>query len=210
MINASTVARRDAFHRKEFSEMETSPRWGMGSSPAAPAEPAAPATGDPPAVTPPAPAPSTSTADGEIAKVYDKLRNAEKERDDARKELKQVKEKDLPEADRIKQENEELKTANSTLTSDLTKYAGERVATALGFVDPEAAVAILTARGTDISDEAKTRKALTDLAKEKENMVSGTAPPDTPSGGPVNPVIDPTPAGDKGMNDTIRRMAGRQ
>lgn len=164
-----------------------------------------PPAGDPPVATTPATTQTQTDSESEVEKAYAKLRAAEDREKQKDAELRRLKNEALPEADRVKQENEELKAANATLTADLTKYAGERIAASKGFIDPEAAIAILTSRGTDISTKDKANKALDDLGKEKTGMV-GQAPP---SGGPVNPANTNTPGGNQGMNQEIRRQAGR-
>ena len=148
---------------------------------------------------------SNDGSESAVAKAYEKLRLAEDQNKALTKENKELKQ-NLSEADQLKQENEQLRTQVSTLTTDLAKAAGESLARLKGFIDPEAAIATLIVRGTDISDRAKTEAALTDLAKEKQEMVGQTT---GGSGGPINPNTQTTPSGNEGINQAIRRMAGR-
>lgn len=178
----------------------------MGSSPAAPAQTDDPA-GGPPQTTPPAgDPPKTETApkdngEGAVEKAYAKLRTAESELKDLRKENSEIK----PENANLKEENDQLRKQNGELQGDLTRYAAERLAGTKGFVDPEAAVAVLMTRGVDLSDKNKAEKALDAYAQEKTGAVGETPP----SGGPVNPQTQQTPAGNAGMNSIIRRAGGR-
>lgn len=177
------------------------------SSPAGPAN-----TGTPPAeppVTPPVNGdqkpdakPDGQQEENAVAKAYEKLRTAEDQAKTFKKENEQLK----PENENLKGENEQLKTQNAQLQQDMQVFAAEKVATLKGFTDPEAAVAVLLRRGNDLSDRSKAEKALDDYAKEK-----GVEPnQQAPSGGPVNPQNQNTPAGNAGMNEMIRRQAGRQ
>lgn len=143
------------------------------------------------------------TEENAVAKAYDKLRTVEEQAKTYKKENEQLK----PENDNLKQENQTLKTQNETLQGDLQRFAAERQASLLGFVDSEAAVAVLVQRGSDIGDREKAKKALEDYAKEK-NITLGQAPPN--SGGPISPQTTTTPVGNQGMNSMIRRGAGRE
>lgn len=156
----------------------------------------------------------SSGADGEVAKAYEKLRQAESERDAKDKELKDIKRNQLPEVDRLKQENEDLKTRNTALESDKTDLskklrvgAVERIARDKNFADPEVAVALLNQRGADYSDDAKAGKALDELATAKPGLT--TTPP--PSGGPVNQNTggEGTEPANQAINAEIRSRAGR-
>lgn len=158
-------------------------------------------SGDQAQVTPPG-----NQDQSAVDKAYEKLREAEDREKQVIRENKQLKEKDLPEAQRQAAEAEALRTENSDLKNQLQQFAAEKVAALKGFVDPEAAVAVLLARKVDISDKDKAEKALINLADEKKNMVSGEMPP---SGGPVQPQRGSTPTGNAGMNAEIRRAAGR-
>jgi FtsZ-binding cell division protein ZapB len=169
-----------------------------------------------PAADPPADTSTTPPANGDqkpdakddqreenaVAKAYDKLRVAEDQAKTFKRENEQLK----PENENLKGENESLKTQNAQLQRDMQVFAAEKVATLKGFTDPEAAVAVLLHRGSDLSDRSKAEKALDDYAKEK-----GVEPNQLgPSGGPVNPQTQQTPGGNAGMNEMIRRSAGRQ
>lgn len=167
-----------------------------------------------PPTTPPSPAPGNGDQnqkpdppdqqeENAVAKAYDKLRTAEDQAKTFKKENEQLK----PENENLKGENEQLKTQNAQLQRDMQVFAAEKVATLKGFTDPEAAVAVLIHRGKDLSDRSKAEKELDDYAKEK-GMTPGQ--PQPPSGGPVNPQNQNTPAGNAGMNEMIRRQAGRQ
>lgn len=169
------------------------------ADPAPPAEPTTPpGNGD----QNPKPPEDNQQEENAVAKAYQKLRAAEDEAKATKKENEALK----PENENLKGENEQLKSQNAQLQRDMQVFAAEKVATLKGFTDPEAAVAVLLHRGSDLSDRSKAEKALDDYAKEK-----GVEPnQQVPSGGPVNPAGNQTPGGNAGMNDMIRQQAGRK
>lgn len=187
-------------------------KYIIGAGPAAPAAdppkdpPADPPKNDPPPSTP-------DQAAQEVAKAYGKLR----EREDELKTVKQqLKDKDtqLSEMDTVKNENTSLKEQNDKLTTQLQDFAVSGTARELGYVAPKFALGILQQSGKlkpeEMSDPAKVKAALTDIANENPGLVNGTVAPPGPSGGPINPGQGGNNAGGSaGFNNIIRRSAGR-
>lgn len=174
------------------------------------------AEGDPPAgggsgdPTPPAGETEPSKneppkTDPEVVKAYEKLREAEAQRNQLQRELKQIKDNQLPELDRIKQENESLTSQVTSLTGQIQDFAARGLAQSTGFKDTETAVAILKTRGVDLSTEEKAKAALTALAQEKPDLVG--QPP--PSGGAITPSSPREKVTtNEAMNREIRSRAG--
>jgi hypothetical protein len=153
--------------------------------------------------------PSQQSDESAVAKAYDKLRQVEEREKQKDRELKQ-KNQQLTEAEQKAQRADTLEAENTELRGQLQQFAAERIAQMKGFVDSEAAVATLLLRKVDISDRDKATKALDDLAAEKQGLTNGGGGGQLPpSGGPINPVTQRTPAGDAGMNQIIRQRAGR-
>lgn len=138
-----------------------------------------------------------------VAKAYEKLRASETQAKQFKKENEALK----PENENLKTENDQLKSQNAELQKSIQIGAAEGVARLKGFMDPEAAVAVLLHRGADLSERSKVERSLDDYAKEK-----GIQPgqPTPASGGPINPETGQTPTGNAGMNQMIRRVAGRE
>jgi hypothetical protein len=169
-------------------------------------------SGNPPqsgSTPPPANNPPATGGDDPVAKAYEKLREAEKERDQLKAQVTQFEREKLPEADRAKQEAADAKAraekAEAELAETKTRVKAEKVATQAGFRAPGVAVDLLMFRKVDLSTDAKITSALNDLAKEDPGMV-GTPPP---SGGPINPQNGQQPVGNSGFNAAIRSAAGR-
>lgn len=189
--------------------------WKSDEPPAGdpPKDPANPAgTGTPPA-DPPADPPK-DPADDPVAKAYAKLREAEAARDALQKENRQLKTKDLPEAERAKAERDQLNSENEALKQQLAettvKGTIEAVARTQGYRSPAAAMGLLRELGgvdpLTLDTEDKVAKALRDLASGENAYLVETPPP---SGGPVNPAGGREASGTAGFNQAIRQAAGR-
>lgn len=131
----------------------------------------------------------------------------------AEKTLKDLQRNALPEGERLKAENEELKNQISTLNGKIStlQLGGtvEEKARELGFTKPARALKALQVFTdvdiTSLDSADKVEKALKDLAESENDLVS--TPP--PSGGPINPASGQSPAGNAGFNAAIRARAGR-
>lgn len=148
-------------------------------------------------------APVDQHEENAVAKAYEKLRSSEAEAKQFKKENEALK----PENENLKTENDQLKQQNAELQKSIQIGAAEGVARLKGFMDPEAAVAVLLHRGADLSERSKVERSLDEYAKEK-GMQPGQPTPS--SGGPINPQTGETPVGNAGMNSMIRRTAGRE
>lgn len=158
---------------------------------------------------PPAPAPATppvedKNASSEVAKAYEKLRNAEEQAKTYKKDAEKV--------PSLQQENEQLKTENAELKKNAAENNAATVITAkardLSFIRPERAMQAIRAY-TDVdpltlTDESKVEKTLRDLAQQEQHLV-GQVPP---SGGPVVTAGEPV-GGNAAVNRAIRQAAGR-
>jgi len=148
-----------------------------------------------------------------IEREREARREAQRELKEVRAQLKQLTEKDLPEAERQAREMAELRAANAELSKELqTHRVRESVMTTasrLGFADPTDAFRLVD---IELDDEGKPKAveaALKSLLEAKPYLRSSSAR--AASGGSVD-------AGNTGgagagsgedMNATIRRMAGR-
>lgn len=137
------------------------------------------------------------------------LRKERERADTAERALKALQDKDLPEAERVKRERDELRTTNAGLVAEnkrlTTANAVLSKASTLGFADPADAVAFIQASDVDGTDTKAVEAALADLLKRKPYLASAAARP-APGGADLGNKGQPPRAGD--MNDALRRAAG--
>jgi hypothetical protein len=154
----------------------------------------------------------------EVAKAYEKLRQAESERDRLKAENRTLKQNaDQNTVEELQKRVQTLESERDTAVKERDEARGEfgqfktridveKAARDAGFRSPGVAVDLLMFRKADLTDQGKITKALTDLAQEDPGMVT-SAPP---SGGPVNPQNgDKNNSGGSGFNQAIRAAAGR-
>lgn len=177
---------------------EPKPGESPKPDPANPAGPPKPPENEPPKV------PGDPAASAAVASAYEKLRAAEKERDDAKKDAKKVPALQS-ELDQVRAENADLKkqALEGAAATAITSMARQ-----LGYHKPERAMNALKAY-TDIDPvtldtEEKVKKALTDLAAAEKYLV-GESPP---SGGPVHQAGQQQ-GGHAAVNQALRRASGR-
>lgn len=176
-----------------------------------PPDPADPAAKNPPPANPPAdpPADPDDNLTG-LRTALDAERTRAKEFE---KELKALKRDALPEGERLKAENADLRGQVDRLTGELSTMKigskAESVARDLGFKKPDRAMKALQLYTdvdvTTLDSEDKVKKALDELATKEPDLVE--KPP--PTGGPITPASGQQPAGNAGFNAAIRARAGR-
>lgn len=154
-----------------------------------------------------------SSTEDQFTGLRSALDSEREQRKELAKELKELKRGALPEGEKLKVENEELKGTVTDLTKQLAELkVGSTIteqARALNFKRPERALkALQLYTDVDVSTldtDAKVKAALENLAKAESDLVS--TPP--PSGGPIIPESGQRPSGNSGFNQEIRRRAGR-
>ena len=127
----------------------------------------------------------------------------------AETEVRTLKTKDLPEAERLKVEAEEAKTAVASANKRIVDAEIKVAAASAGVVDPDAVVALIAREGIELDDSGRVsgvKKALDTLLKEKPYLKSegGSAGRSGSDGGGSG---ERAPAGG-GMDNLIRRAAG--
>ncbi len=129
----------------------------------------------------------------------------------AEKRLKELTEKDLPEAERTKRRLDELETTNRTLVQQLQteriQSAVIAAATRLGFADPADAYSLLPADAIELEDGKPkgVDKALKELLTRKHYLASSSAR----ASGSVDQGAKGGSKTDNDFNAMIRRAAGR-
>lgn len=151
----------------------------------------------------------TPPAADDTAGLRNALKSEREAREDLARQLKTLQEKDLPAAERIQRERDELRTTNAGLVAEnkrlQTANAVLTQASRLGFADPGDAVAFVQGTDVDGSDAKAVEAALTDLLKRKPYLASASAKP-VPGGADLGNRGQAPKAGD--MNDALRRAAG--
>lgn len=165
---------------------------------------------------------ATAPTQADLNKAYEKLRDAEAERDRVKVENRNLKaNKDAKTVEQLEGRITELESERDTavkerddvkgeFTTYKTRGAVETAARGVNFRNPKTAVDLLMFRKVDMSDDAKITKALNDLAQEDPGLLTGPIPPST---GPIVPQNTGEPAGgdnNAAFNRAIRQSAGRQ
>lgn len=136
------------------------------------------------------------------------LRREREARLEAERELKALRDKDLPEAERTRRERDELKQVNIGLQAENKRLQTANtvltLATKMGFADPGDAVAFAT--DVDGSDTRAVEARLAAILKDKPYLASAAARP-VPGGADLGRQGQP-PAAGKNMNDLIRQSLG--
>lgn len=137
-------------------------------------------------------------ANREAQLLRERLRNAEKERDDLKKSQ-------MTDAEKVQKERDDAIAAKATADKRVRDLQVQVLAGKIGIVDPEAASALLDWSSiSDPEDSKSVEKALKDLVKDKPYLAGSTA------GGGDGGAGDGSGAGRSGnMNDLIRQGAGR-
>lgn len=137
---------------------------------------------------------------------------ADKDLKELKAQLKQLQEKDLPEAERTAREHAELKASNQSLTVELQQLRGREAvlvaAGKLGFADASDAFRLIDIEYDEDGKPRGVEKALKDLLDSKPYLKSQAARAAT--GGSADAGnAGGTASGMDDMNSNIRRMAGR-
>lgn len=133
----------------------------------------------------------------EAKNLRDRLRAAEKERDD-------LKTAQMTDAEKIQKERDDALAASSDLEKRVRNLQVQVLAGKVGIVDPEAASALLDwTTIKDVDDSKEVEKALRDLAKSKPYLVGNVA-----GGGDGGAGNGAGSGGTGSMNDLIRSGFG--
>jgi hypothetical protein len=162
--------------------------------------------------------PADGQPDGQDGKGddYAELRaSLDKERADRKelaKQLKQLQDKDLPEAERVAREQAETKAENDTLKAELKRLRGQQAvfaeASKLGYADPMDAFRLIELETDDDGNPKNVTAQLTKLLESKPYLKSTTARAAT--GGSADAGnSNGQPSGGNSMNDLIRAAAGK-
>lgn len=137
-------------------------------------------------------------ANREAQKLRERLRDAEKERDDLKKSQ-------MTDAEKVQKERDDAVAAKAAADKRVRDLQVQVLAGKIGIVDPEAASALLDWSSISDPDDSKAvEKALKDLVKDKPYLAGKTA------GGGDGGAGNGSGAGRSGnMNDLIRAGAGR-
>ena len=128
----------------------------------------------------------------------------------AESELRTLKTKDLPEAERLKVEADEAKASVAAANKRIVDSEIKVAAASAGVVDPDAVVALITREGIELDDSGRVtgvKKALDALLKEKPYLKSegnGSAGRSGSDGGGSGERQSPG----SGMDNLIRQAAG--
>lgn len=156
---------------------------------------------------------SAAPDDHAAANAREALARIAKERDDARRELKQLREKDLPDAEKRQRRIDELEAAEkgwATERQDLRMEAqAVRTAAKLGFADAEDALGWLARNRhqvefDDNGSPTNLERLLKELLKTKPHYLAETARPRGSAEGGARGTGAPVD-----FNAAIRRAAGR-
>lgn len=164
----------------------------------------------------------TGPTQADLDKAYQKLRDAEAERDRVKVENRNLKaSKDQKTVEQLESRIGELESERDTAVKERDEVKGEfstfktrgtveTAARGANFRNPKTAVDLLMYRKVDMTDDNKITKALNDLAQEDPGLLTSPPPPST---GPIVPQNTGEPAnGDnnQAFNRVIRQSAGRQ
>lgn len=164
----------------------------------------------------------TGPTQADLDKAYQKLRDAEAERDRVKVENRNLKaNKDQKTVEQLESRITELESERDTAVKERDDVKGEfstfktrgtveTAARGANFRNPKTAVDLLMYRQVDMTDDSKITKALNDLAQEDPGLLTSPPPPST---GPIVPQNTGEPAnGDNNasFNRAIRQSAGRQ
>lgn len=147
-----------------------------------------------------------------IEREREAAREAKRQLKETQAALKQLQEKDLPEAEKSAREHAETKAANETLARENNQLKAQLAvyseASRLGFADPMDAFRLVDVEFDDDGKPKKVVEALTKLLNDKPYLKSGTAR--AASGGSADAGnTNGQPSGGSSMNDLIRQAAGR-
>jgi hypothetical protein len=139
-------------------------------------------------------------------------KQAEKDAKDLRAQLKQLQEKDLPEAERTAREHAETKAENENLRKENQRLQGQLAvygeASRLGFADPMDAFRLIDVEFDDDGKPKGVTQALNKLLEAKPYLKSGQARATTGGSADAGNQTG-QPSGGSNMNDLIRQAAGR-
>lgn len=148
-----------------------------------------PTTGQPPGTDPQTAGPSGTTQQqlspeahaAELKRARDEAATSRQELKTLRDELKAIKDAQLTDAQRVQQERDELKSANTTLEQKLVAAKVEARAATKGIVDPEVAAGLVAGKVTldENGNPANIDEVLDALIAEKPYLKS-TEPAATP------------------------------
>jgi hypothetical protein len=146
-----------------------------------------------------------------IEREREAAREAKRLLKETQAELKQLREKDLPEAERTAGELAELRATNDRLTSEIQRYATREAvfatASRLGFADPTDAFRLVDVELDDDGKPKGVEAALNKLLQDKPYLKAGQARAAT--GGSADAGNAGLPTGADDMNANIRRLAGK-
>lgn len=184
---------------------------------------ATPPEGGQSATTPPEPTPPATVSAAEFERLRVQLSAADKKREEAQRELQAIRDKDLPEIERLKRDNAAAQEAQARLTAQLKDQAVE-----LAFLrdnkvrwkDSAAALKLLDRSAIQISEDGTVdgvKLASEKLAKQYPWMVDdatpdGAAPATPPAGGapPMNGNTSTDKNATKGLVSRLPALASRR
>lgn len=175
------------------------------------------------AVTPPEPAPTATVSAEDFKRLQVQLSQADKKREEAQQALQAIRDKDLPEIEKLKRDTATLTETNTRLTTQLREQAIELAFlrdNTIRWKDSAAALKLLDRSALQISDDGNVegvKLASEKMAKAYAWMVDDGAPaepvtPVTPPGGapPMNGNPAPNKSGTKGMVNRLPALASRR
>lgn len=189
------------------------------------ATPATPPEGAPSGTTPPAPVtPPATVSQEEFDRIRTQLQAADRKREQAQQELQAIRDKDLPEIERLKRDNAAATEQVNRLTGQLKDQAVE-----LAFLrdnkvkwkDSAAALKLLDRSQIQVGDDGSVegvKLAAEKLAKQYPFMVDDAKPEGTPAGGtppaggapPMNGKSGTENTGTKGLVNRLPALASRR
>jgi hypothetical protein len=127
-------------------------------------------------------------------KLLNQLRGNDRQRQELQNQLQQIRDKDLPEAEKLKRDAEAIKAENERLKADLQKRVVENAFlkdNTVKWHDPSAALRLADMSQVVVDDDGTVsglKKALEDLAKANPWMIDKGTPESTPPAGapPMN------------------------
>lgn len=159
---------------------------------------------------PPAAPPAPTTGDNEaFARIRREAEDAKKRAKAAEDKLAEAERKKAEEEGRFKDLADKEKARADKLEADQkakdAQRNAERTATHLKFKDPGYALYLLNQDGIDLADAPAVKKALEEIAKDRAELLTGSAPP--PSGGPAGGNKGDPP---KVTREDLKKMSAQQ